>query len=84
MNGVQTVVVFRKNPYGGLTMISSPIVGKDARAAVGQEPPEEAPAATPKKKPIRLLPKFGDTVTAFASSKLRCGFRTARKPSLVR
>ena len=77
--------VFRKTRNGQVVQLQgSVIVGAQARAAVGREAPEgETPLAS-SRKPIRPLPKFGDTVDAYAQSKQRCGQRTCRVPSLVR
>lgn len=77
--------VFRKTRDGRFVKLSQGvIVGAQARAAVGREVPEGEAATPVKKKPIRLLPKFGDSVDAYAQSKQRCGQRTCRVPSLVR
>lgn len=79
---VQTVqVVVRRSNADHL--VTSIIVGFQARAAVGRDPigdnPSSAKRLTKPRQPI-----VSETSCFWASAPLRCGYRTARRPSLVR
>jgi len=78
---VQTVqvVVRRSNADRHVTSV---IVGLQARAAVGREPIGNEPSFA--KQPAKRQPIVSETSCFRASAPLRCGYRTARRPSLVR